>query len=158
MSDVVATAMNAVGSVRARPTIDQVEVMILAAGGEIRAGGCELAGFPERHIFTPGLYIRELRAPAGSVITSRIHMTEHPWVMSAGHASVYSDDEGPMDVCAPAFGITKPGTRRMAFVHEDMVWTTFHVTDLTDLDAIERVIYAPWNNPYLAEIEAGGVE
>lgn len=156
MSDVATTTAAEIEPQRKRPTLDQIEVMILAAGGELRVGGPELEHFPERHIFTPGLYIRELRAPAGSVITSRIHTTEHPWVMSAGHASVYSDEDGPMDVRAPAFGITRAGTRRMAFVHEDMVWTTFHATELTDVDEVEKTIYAPWDNPYLRDIVIGG--
>jgi hypothetical protein len=37
-------------------------------------------------------------------------------------------------------GITKPGTRRLAYMLTDCIWTCFHATNLTDVDEIERTI------------------
>ena len=98
-----------------------------------------LIDLPLVHRFTPGLYIREIRAPAGTLATTFIHKTEHPFVLSQGVVSIFNDGE-TIHVEAPYTGITKPGTRRVVLVHVDCVWTTFHPTNLTDIDQIEREI------------------
>lgn len=97
---------------------------------------------PVEHHFTPGLYVREFRAPAGALVTSRIHKTEHPFVLLQGRATVYTE-QGPQELAAPHRGVTKPGTRRVILFHEDSVWLTFHATPKTDLDAIEADLIEP---------------
>jgi len=79
--------------------------------------------------FTDGMYIREIFMPANTIWTSRIHATEHPYVISCGKAAVSLDAKEWNEVFAPFTGITKPGTRRIIFVLEDCVWTTFHKID-----------------------------
>ena len=99
---------------------------------------------PLTHIFTPGLYTRQILMPKGPpgslgvLVTSRIHLTEHPFVLSAGVVSVWDDANGWTTLRAPYIGVTKPGTRRILFIHEDAIWTTFHVTNETDPDEIVR--------------------
>ena len=95
---------------------------------------------PLKHIFTPGLYTRQILMRAGTLATTRIHLTEHPFIVSMGVASVWSHETGWVKISAPHLGITKPGTRRVIFAHEDTVWTTFHVTDKTDPDEIAREV------------------
>jgi len=94
---------------------------------------------PVSHSFTPGLYQRTFKVPAGTIVTSKIHMTEHPYVMTEGLMLVWIEGKA-VTVRAPCFGVTKPGTRRLAYAIEDTVWTTFHVTDETDVDKIEEQI------------------
>jgi hypothetical protein len=95
---------------------------------------------PLRHLFTPGLYIRECFLPAGTRLTSKIHMSEHPFVISMGRVTVWSGIEGeePQVFGAPYTGVTKPGTRRVIHAHEDTIWSTFHPTNETDVAKIER--------------------
>lgn len=95
---------------------------------------------PLRHVFTPGLYTREIFMPAGSKVVSRIHLTEHPYFILKGVVSVFEDERGWVTYHAPFWGITKPGTRRVLYIHEDTVWVTTHVTDKTDPDEILRDI------------------
>lgn len=97
---------------------------------------------PLNHLHTPGLYIREAFLPKGTRCTSKIHMTEHPFVISMGRVLVWSGIEGeePQEFGAPYTGITKPGTRRVIQALEDTIWSTFHVTDETDVEKIEREI------------------
>jgi hypothetical protein len=92
------------------------------------------------HRFTPGLYIRELHIPAGTMTTTKIHRTEHPFIISKGRISIRTENGGMQHLEAPYCGITKPGTRRIIMHHTDTVLTTFHVTDLTDPDKIEEQI------------------
>lgn len=126
---------------------DAAEVLILAIGGEVVGRGATGSTTPVVHRFTPGLYIREIFMPAGSVLTSKIHKTEHPFVISKGSVSVYSDNDGAQHITAPYTGITKPGTRRFLVIHEDTIWTTFHVTDKTCIEDIEDEIIEPHCNP-----------
>lgn len=95
---------------------------------------------PLVHRFTPGLYVREIFMPKGTVVISKIHKTEHPYVVSKGVVSVWIDGVGVQKIVAPYTGITKPGTRRILYIHEDTVWTTFHPTDETDLARIEEAV------------------
>lgn len=90
------------------------------------------ASFVERHVFTPGLCVRELFMPAGTLLTSRIHLLEHPFVISLGVCSVWDLENGWQLLSAPHTGVTQPGTRRALYVHEDTIWSTFHVTTETD--------------------------
>jgi hypothetical protein len=48
----------------------------------------EVIECPLVHRFTPGMYIREIFMPAGSLITSKIHKTEHPYTISKGKFAV----------------------------------------------------------------------
>lgn len=106
---------------------------------------------PVTHRFTPGLYIREILIPAGTLLTSMEHRFEHPFVISKGKVEVYSETEGAVIYSAPHTGITKPGTRRGILALEDTVWITFHVTDETDVEKIGEAILAPHFNPLLPD-------
>ena len=80
---------------------------------------------PVKHLFTNGMYIREVTIPAGSLLTSKIHKTEHPFTISKGKVMVMADGDWT-ELTAPYTGITKAGTRRIVLVLEDCVWTTYH--------------------------------
>ena len=126
------------------------EAILMATGGSRAGRGESPDGLPVVHRFTPGLYIREIFMPAGAVLTSKIHRTEHPYVVSKGVVCVYSDNDGPTIIVAPYTGITKPGTRRFLVVLEDTIWTTFHPTNLTSVEEIEDEIIEPYTNPLIA--------
>jgi hypothetical protein len=109
---------------------------------------------PVKHTFTPGIYAREIYMPAGVFLTTVMHMTEHPFVVSAGEVSVWTPSSGLQRIKAPFSGVTKPGTRRLLYIHEDTIWTTFHATDLTDpREIIESVAVIRPNNLLSRELE-----
>lgn len=81
---------------------------------------------PVKHRFTPGIYARELRLPAGVAVVTMVHKTEHPYVVSAGKLVVWTKEDGVVQITAPYCGITKPWTCRLAVTIEPTVWTTFH--------------------------------
>ena len=103
---------------------------------------------PVTHYFTPGLYCRQIYMPAGVTLTSKIHKTEHVYIISQGKVAVTTDEESVI-LSAPHTGITKPGTKRALHIIEDTIWTTMHPTVLTDLEAIENVLIAPSYEAYL---------
>ena len=98
--------------------LDELEVAMLKNGSPIYC--------PTTHKFTDGMYIREIFMPAGSLITSKIHKTEHPYVVSYGKTAVSIDGKDWHEITAPYTGITYPGTRRVLYILEDCIWTTFH--------------------------------
>jgi len=96
---------------------------------------------PLKHTFVEGSYIREIFMPKGTILTSKIHKICHPYFIMKGEVSVVTE-EGTVKIKAPFQGITKPGTKRAIYVHEDCVWITVHSTNETDLDKIEDQIIA----------------
>lgn len=102
---------------------------------------------PLVHRFTPGLYTREIFMPAGTLIVSKIHMTEHPYVITKGKVAVWVEGKGVEVYGAGHVGITKPGTRRVLYIKEDCSWLTFHATDKTTHEEVEKdIIYTPEND------------
>lgn len=84
------------------------------------------------------MYVRELSVPAGTAIITQIHKKEHPFVISKGTIRVWTEEGGIIELSAPYTGITQPGTQRVALALTDVVWTTFHPTETTDLEELER--------------------
>ena len=82
------------------------------------------------HVFTPGMYSRELYMLAGTMWTSEYHKTEHQYVVLEGCVSVFTEKDGEVLITAPFKGVTKPGTKRVLFIHENTRWVTFHPTDV----------------------------
>ncbi len=102
---------------------------------------------PVKNIFTPGLYTRTIFMPAGSAHRSKIHKTEHQYIISQG-ACFVSENGGPrMLYNAPFHGITKPGTWRTLFIVIDCVWTTMHPTDKKTVEEIEADIIQSMEEP-----------
>lgn len=98
---------------------------------------------PVEHFFTPGLYTRRIEMAKGSLITSKIHRTEHPYFVLAGKAAVWDGENGVQIIRAPFMGITKPGTRRILLIGEDCTWVTVHVSQDETLEEIEARIIEP---------------
>lgn len=106
---------------------------------------------PVIHRFTDKMYIREIYMPAGTLVTSKIHKTHHPFVVSMGSVSVKIDDGEWQLIEAPYSGTTLPGTRRVLYINSDTIWTTFHVNEDndTDVEKIEKRILEPYENKLL---------
>ena len=106
---------------------------------------------PLIHRFTPGLYIREIFMPAGSLIVSKIHKTCHPFIVSKGVVHVKINDGEWKRIEAPYSDTTQPGTRRVLYVEEDTIWTTIHrnENDTRDLEELEDIIIEKNDNPLL---------
>ena len=54
--------------------------------------------------------------------------------------AVFIEGVGWTKLVAPYTGITKPMTRRVLLIEQDCIWTTFHVTEKTDVGEIEKDI------------------
>ena len=92
---------------------------------------------PLKHSFADGLYIREIFMPKGMVIVSELHKTNYPYFVLVGDLSVITTD-GLVRIKAPYCGITKAGTKRVLYIHEDTHWITVHATDETDVEMMRE--------------------
>lgn len=95
---------------------------------------------PPVHHFSKGIYAREILIPAGTLLTGKIHKTEHLNIISKGLIAVWTEAEGVKRIKAPFSFVAKPGTRRVGYALEDTVWTTIHGTDETDLAKLEETL------------------
>lgn len=96
---------------------------------------------PVEHNFTEKQYIREFRAPAGHVIVSKIHNTNHPLFLLEGDVTII-EESGERRMTAPTFSITEVGTKRVVFVHEDCYFVTVHPAESTRLFDVEEEVIA----------------
>lgn len=90
---------------------------------------------PVRHIFAPGLYVREMTIPKGITAVGAVHKTKHVTTISKGRLLLMTD-EGIQEVGAGYTGVSEPGIKRAAYALEDTVMVCYHVTDETDLDKL----------------------
>ena len=108
---------------------------------------------PLWHAFAPGAYARTIFIPAGTLVVGKIHKHAHLNILIRGRVSV-ATEEGPMELEAPRVMTSKAGTKRVVYAHSPVLWTTIHLTDKTDLDAIEEEIIAKSYEAYDAVQDA----
>jgi hypothetical protein len=129
-----------------REEVSVVEDQILSLDNSLKGDDIEKL-CPLVHSFGDGCYIRQIFMPKGTLIVSKIHKVTHPYFVMTGKASVATEN-GVEVIKAPYHGITQAGTKRVLYIHEDMVWITVHVTKETDLKKIEEEIIAKDFNEY----------
>jgi len=107
---------------------------------------------PLKHTLTKDQYIREIFMPAGNMITSKIHNTQHPYFILQGVVSVFTEREGEVLLKAPYSGITEPNTRRVLYIHEDCIWVTVHTRlEGETIEQIGERILVPHDNKLLEQ-------
>ncbi|MEC8058244.1 hypothetical protein [Acinetobacter ursingii] len=89
--------------------------------------------------FAPNVYMRQMDAPAGSLVVSKIHKTEHFNILIKGSLTIMTND-GVKHLQAPLIIKSDAGTRRVGYFHEDSSWITIHPTELTNVSEIEKEI------------------
>ena len=91
---------------------------------------------PVKHTFAGGCYVREIYNPANELIITKIHKKEHPFFLMKGEMSILTE-EGIQHIHAPYQGVTKPGTKRAIYTHEECIFITVHATDNTTIEDVE---------------------
>lgn len=98
--------------------LDELEIAILTK--------TDVMEFPLHHEFSDGIYIRTVLMPKGSLVVSDIHLTNHPFMILKGKIAISIDGKGWVEREAIFRGFTEPGTRRIVYVVEDCIWSTYH--------------------------------
>ena len=90
------------------------------------------------HHFSPGIYAREMRIPKGTILTGKIHKTEHLCILN-GDIEIASQD-GKGRFTGYLTFLSKPGVKRIGYAHEDTVFTTIHAIEGTDIPTLEEAL------------------
>ena len=98
---------------------------------------------PVKHHFSPGLYLREIFMPAGTVVIGRVHKTEHFNILMQGSCAIVHEDFTREVLKAPMVFVSKAGVQKALVILEDMVWATTHVSEETNLEKLEALLVDP---------------
>jgi hypothetical protein len=96
--------------------------------------------FPLVHLFINGMYIRQVTVPAKVMTVTKIHAVEHIFFLQKGIISILTED-GVVIRTAPYQGVTRVGTKRVIFHHDEVIFTTVHPTKKTTVQEVEEEIF-----------------
>ena len=121
-----------------REKISELEKSVINAEGGMTGEVLHKAN-PVKHTFAGGCYVREIYNPANELIVTKIHKKEHPFFLMKGEMSILTE-EGIQHIKAPYQGVTKPGTKRAIYTHEECVFITVHATENTTIEDVEEEV------------------
>lgn len=107
----------------------------------------EMAVLPQlelvtEHSFSPGMYLRKVYRPAGTLIVGKVHKEPHFFLCAKGEIIAWTET-GMRHLYAGDVVESKPGTKRVTLAVTDAIGVTIHRTDKTDLDDIEAELIEP---------------
>jgi quercetin dioxygenase-like cupin family protein len=92
---------------------------------------------PLEHFICNGTYVRKIELPAGMLLTGKVHNFDHTSTLIKGRVTVMTMD-GIEHRQAGDIWISKAGTKRLIYVHEDTIWTTTHRSEHTEVEDLEK--------------------
>lgn len=121
------------------PSYEQIKALELAIATEL-----EQVELPLEHHFMPGVYIRKMTLPAGTVLVGKVHATEHACIVAKGRIAVVSET-GRAELVAGDTFISAPGAKRVGYALEDTVFINVHtnIENDTDLAVLEAKLIKP---------------
>ncbi|CAM0102016.1 hypothetical protein PODOV084v1_p0049 [Vibrio phage 340E47.2] len=119
--------------------------LALSVANSIANGDAQEQECPVTNRFAPGCYIREMFAPAGTLIIGKVHATEHFNILLKGKITVFTL-EGEHTIEAPQTFTSLPGVQKVGFCHTDCIWQNIHPTQETDLEKIEAEVITETEN------------
>ena len=94
------------------------------------------------HYFSGGMYCRKLIRPAGTLIVGKVHKKDHFFLCVKGQIIAWSE-KGMVTLNAGDVICSKAGTKRVTLAVTDAIGITFHRTNKTDLNKIEKELIEP---------------
>lgn len=95
-----------------------------------------------QHFVCAGIYAREMTAPKGATLVGEIHVKPCINTISKGSILVFTEN-GVKTIVAPHTFISPAGTKRAGFVLEEVIWTTYHATEETEIKKIKQEVITP---------------
>lgn len=94
------------------------------------------------HYFSGGMYCRKLIRPAGTLIVGKVHKKDHFFLCAKGQIIAWSE-KGMVTLNEGDVIASKAGTKRVTLAVTDAIGITFHKTNKTNLDKIEKELIEP---------------
>lgn len=92
---------------------------------------------PLEHFICNKTYTRQITLPKDMILTGKVHNFDHTSILSKGEVTIMTS-EGTSRIKAPATWISKAGTKRLIYVHEDTIWSTIHQSENTLVEDLEN--------------------
>lgn len=111
---------------------------------------------PVIHAFGPGLYIREVFMPAGTIAIGHEQRFEQMNVLLKGRVVMLNKSGVPTELVAP-MAFTGPPGQKIGYIAEDMVWQNIYATTETDIETLESMFIVKddvWEEDRRSRIEA----
>jgi hypothetical protein len=109
---------------------------------------------PLEHFICNKTYTRQITLPKDMLLTGKVHNFDHVSILSKGDVSVMTLD-GVNRIKAPATWISKAGTKRLIYVHEETIWSTIHHSEHTTVEDLQNELVhesdLSWIQPNLLE-------
>ena len=125
------------------PSLEQIEKlqheMLQMPASELQAVADSMQ---TEHYFHGGMYARKLSRLAGTLIVGKVHKQDHYFLCAKGEIIAWSE-KGMIHLHAGDIIESKPGTKRVTLAVTDAIGITFHKTDKTDLNEIEKEMIEP---------------
>ena len=98
---------------------------------------------PITHNFSDQLYMRQMRMPAGSIVVSAVHHTDHFWFLMKGKILVTTNGE-TIEHIAPCYELSIKGAKRLIHCIEDCIFINLHKnpTNTKDMSLVEDKLYS----------------
>jgi hypothetical protein len=109
---------------------------------------------PVKHYFAPGVCIREMFMPAGSLVIGHLHRFPDMNIMLTGRITLLKDDGSVAELRAPQTFIGNPNGRKIAYVHEDCIWQNVFPTEERDVEKVEDLFLDKSNKSFQLAEEA----
>ena len=94
------------------------------------------------HYFSPGMYMRKVFRPAGTLIVGKVHKEPHFFLCAMGEIVAWTEN-GMVTLLPGDVVESQPGTKRVTMAVTDSIGITIHRTDKTELDEIEADLLEP---------------
>lgn len=96
-----------------------------------------LMQMPVNHYIANGLYARELRVDADTLVIGKFHLKPGVSFLLKGEALLFSTGAGAVRLKAPATFLTPPGNRIVGIALTDVIFTSVTATNESELEDIE---------------------
>ena len=95
------------------------------------------AACPVTHTFGPGIYIREVRLPAGSLCLGIEQRFSQMNIFVSGKILMVNLDGSTSEMVAPKMFVGSPG-RKLGYALEEVVWLNVYATEERDVETLEN--------------------
>jgi SET domain len=121
------------------------EINKIITGADIEALELRMLGETQvkcevfHHFPEAGIYLREVRLPAGAFVVGHHQNFPHTNIFAKGRVTVLLSDGTTKELAAPMVFQGEPG-RKVGYIHEDVVWYNLYKTEERDVEKLEATL------------------
>jgi len=138
-------ALKSKDQIHRRIAILGLEDWMVNSGLEVNDQDQVNAVCPLKHHFSPGVYMREIFIPKGTILTGALHVKKHQVIMGYGKIAVFTEMYSKVFEGYNVFE-SMIGEKRVGIALEDTIWTTVHPNPNNyDDPELLKNSFAKWN-------------